>query len=112
MNQPLRKSHFLFICTANQQRSPTAQDLFAGSERVEARSCGIHSFAEIPISAAAVRWADIIFCMEEIHRDFIVREFSDEARGKKIVVLGIPDIYYRNQPALVALLREELQEWL
>ena len=100
------------MCTANQQRSPTAEELFVGSEKYEAHSCGIHPFAEQPITRYAVQWADVIFCMEEIHKKFIEEYFWGELEGKEMIVLDIPDHYYHGEPELVVILREKLKSWL
>lgn len=96
----------LFVCTANQQRSRTAEELFRGE--YETKSAGIHPFAESPLTKEAVLWADIIFCMEEMHRRFILEKFPEEAVGKKIVVLNIPDIYIKGDERLIKLLKERV----
>ena len=106
------KIKLLFVCILNLQRSPTAESLFDNNEKYEAESVGISELASKKISKSSVRWADIIFCMENIHKEFILEKFPKEAKGKKIIVLDIPDIYFRNDPELRGILAEKLDHWL
>ncbi|MDP3882032.1 MAG: phosphotyrosine protein phosphatase [Nanoarchaeota archaeon] len=103
------KTKILFVCTANQQRSPTAESLFTNNEEYETKSVGIHPMAEIPISSEAIEWADRIVCMEEEHKEFIEREFPI-ADKKQLIVLNIPDVYSRDDPDLIMSLKEKLSE--
>ncbi|MBS3764770.1 MAG: protein tyrosine phosphatase [Planctomycetes bacterium] len=105
------KQHLLFVCTANRQRSPTAESLFDDDERCEASSCGTHAVSGTECDPSLIKWADVIFCMEERHRQYLLDRFPDADR-KRIVVLDIPDIYPRNDPELVMRLREKLQDWV
>jgi len=102
------KTHLLFVCSSNLDRSPAAESLFEGSKKYEAKSCGILPHAETVISKEAILWADKIFCMESVHKDFIMQNF-DEAKGKKIEILNIPNNLCRNDPKLIALLKEKLE---
>ena len=106
------KIKLLFVCTLNLQRSPTAESFFDNNKKYEAESVGIHESAFKKISKPSVRWADIIFCMENIHKKFILEKFPKESKGKKIIVLDIPDIYFRNDPELREILEEKLDNWL
>ena len=102
----------LFVCNANLQRSPTAEDLFKNSKKHEARSCGIDPLAKTRISKEIVKWADIIICMEPWHKDFILTNFLKEVAGKDIRVLDILDVYFRGDPELVKILKKKLKEFL
>ena len=104
------KTKLLFVCILNLQRSPTAESLFENYENYEAKSCGIDISAEKQISKQAVEWADIIFCMEDIHKNFIVKNFP-QAQNKEIIVFNIPDIYYRDDPELIRILKEKLKKY-
>ncbi len=110
------KRRLLFICTANQHRSPTAESLLARSQRYEARSAGVSPLALRPVTRELIEWADLIFVMDERydrHRTQLLERFSDvEGLAKKIIVLNIPDVYERDSPELIALLRRKLREWL
>ena len=56
---------FLFICSRNQLRSPTAEQLFSTHPGLEVASAGTSPDAVTPLSAEAVEWADTIFVMEK-----------------------------------------------
>lgn len=91
----------LFVCTANLQRSPTAEDLFQGWRgRWDARSAGVRPvLGRNPLTQSLIDWADIIIVMEPTHAHYIHAHFKCDSN--KIRVLGIPDIYFRNDPELI-----------
>jgi predicted protein tyrosine phosphatase len=99
----------LFVCSRNRQRSPTAEAVFARYEGVETQSAGTSDDADCALSGDAIEWADVIFVMEAVHRDSLSRRFGRLLRGKRIVVLGIPDHYAYMQPELVALLEARVR---
>ena len=105
------KKHLLFVCSANLDRSPTAEALFSRRPGIEARSCGTSPYATTPAGEELIDWADEIVCMEEHHREALRRDFP-AAGGKTIVVLDVRDVYGRGEPELVQLLREKLGDWL
>jgi predicted protein tyrosine phosphatase len=98
----------LFVCTANVDRSRTAEDLLRDRTGFQVRSAGTWEWAERKISARDIEWADRIFAMEGHHREAILT-ISPGAKDK-IAVLDIPDVYRRGDPELVALLKERLLE--
>ncbi|HEX2855766.1 MAG TPA: protein tyrosine phosphatase [Opitutaceae bacterium] len=98
----------LFVCARNKIRSCTAEKMFAGSLLYDVKSRGVAKDARIKLSAADLRWADLIFVMEKNHKDRIAKEFREELAGKKIVVLFIEDIYEPMEESLVAILRQQL----
>ena len=105
------KPKLLFICTANINRSRTAEDLFNGSDEYEAKSAGLieHDEGGQVVTQELVDWADRIFVMDETndqHRTRLTRMF--EMRGKEVSVLGIPDRYGRGEQVLVKLLKSKL----
>ena len=59
------KTKLLFLCSANQWRSPTAESWFKDHPRYEARSAGTENGARIKVTAGHLGWADRIFCMEK-----------------------------------------------
>ncbi len=101
----------LFVCNANLQRSPTAESLFEDSNH-EAKSVGIHPLAQTSITKQSVEWADEIFVMENFQKDFILQRFSKQVKNKPIHVLNIPDVYYRDDPQLIKILKEKLKDYL
>ena len=101
---------FLFICTENLQRSPTAESIFKNHEEHEAKSVGISPFAEKKVNSSILNWADLIFVMEAFHKNFIIKNFPESE--SKIIILDIPDIYFRDDPELVDILKENLGKFL
>lgn len=57
-------SNFLFVCSRNQWRSPTAEKVFK-QKGYSARSAGTSPNAKNTISVADINWADLIFVMEK-----------------------------------------------
>ncbi len=98
----------LFICSQNLHRSPTAEEVFRG--RFETRSAGLYN--EAPVTAEQLEWADVIIVMEEEHRAELVKRFPEACLRKRLLTLGIPDIYRRNDPQLVRLLKRKMKEAL
>src|SRR5437764_8640647 len=98
------RERLLFVCSRNQLRSPTGERIFAGSERFEARSRGLRSSAKRQLTAGDVTWAHTIFVMEPEHKRELLRQFREEAKGRTIVVLDIPDDYAFMDPELIDLI--------
>ncbi|MBS3081222.1 phosphotyrosine protein phosphatase [Candidatus Pacearchaeota archaeon] len=106
--------NILFVCTYNLQRSPTAEDIINNSPyhntKYNAKSAGISSIAKVKITKQSIEWSDMIFVMEHIHKEFLLKNFP--GAKKKIIVLDIPDMYLRNDPYLINLLKEKLKRYL
>src|SRR5580692_11504336 len=47
---------FLFVCSANRLRSPTAEAAFSNIQGVQALSAGTNPDAETPVSADLIEW--------------------------------------------------------
>ncbi len=108
------KKHLLFLCSANLDRSPTAESLFKNHPNYKARSAGISELAKKQVTKDMVAWADIIFVMDERneqHKTQLVKKFP-EAWNKQIVILGIPNEFIRNDPELTKLLKLKLNDYL
>jgi predicted protein tyrosine phosphatase len=108
----VNKTRLLFLCSRNQWRSPTAEALFKNHPRYDARSAGTENAARIKVTACHLGWADIIVCMERKHADRLREKFPEELAGKTLLTLRIPDDFQRDDPALIALLREKLSPHL
>ncbi len=107
------KTKFLFVCTGNRDRSPTAEDLFHDSQDYEARSAGIHPFAVQRVTQELIDWADKIFVMSELedgHLTYLERRFN--IKGKTVIDLDIPDRYERGSQELINLLVSRLSRHL
>jgi len=105
------KTHLLFLCSANIDRSPAAEDLFKNSKKFEAKSAGLSELAEIQVSEEDVSWADIIFVMnerDEGHKSILLKKFP-EAASKDIRILNIPNNFCRHDAELERLLSLSLE---
>lgn len=87
------KQKLLFVCTANQMRSRTAEEIYKDDPRFEVASAGTAWFAETRVDEHNLSRADIIVVMEQHHKKTIRQEFPHIAKEKTILVLDIPDIY-------------------
>jgi predicted protein tyrosine phosphatase len=112
MSRPDEKRKLLFICSRNQWRSPTAEQLWRRHPDVVARSAGTSPNARHKVSADDVRWADVILVMEEKHKSRLVAEFRRLLDGKSIYVLDIPDDYRFMDPELVGMLEQSVNNLL
>jgi predicted protein tyrosine phosphatase len=82
----------LFVCSRNQWRSPTAEQVWRRH----------------PVSAADIEWAGQIFVMEEKHKSRLRQQFGRLLDKKTIHVLDIPDEYQYMQPELVDQLQQSV----
>lgn len=104
--------NLLFICSQNQLRSPTAEEVFSQYKGINAIGAGTNKDAPTPISGDLIEWADIIFVMEESHRKKVTNKFKSLLKQKKLVCLHIPDKYQKMEPALVKLLKNKLKKYI
>ena len=107
------RERILFVCTANVDRSRTAEDLYRRDERYEVRSAGVAPFARVQLTRDLLLWADRVFVMNERrdqHRTLIRIKFPDVNRP--IVDLDIEDRWRRGEPELVSLLLRRLRPHL
>lgn len=98
------REKLLFICSANLQRSPTAEALFRGSQHYDVRSAGTSERARVRVTEGHIGWADQIFVMEKRHRTLLADRFGRALGDKPLHVLDIPDEYTFKEPALVDIL--------
>ena len=102
----------LFVCEANHDRSPTAEDIYRNYPGIEAKSAGRAFYATTPIDAQLAEWADVIFCMEDYQKDDLIERFSTILKGKEVVDLDIQDYYYRGDARLQELIRKRMEPWI
>ena len=103
---------FLFVCSQNRLRSPTAEQIFACRDDIEVSSVGTNHDAENPLGDELIEWADVIVAMEGQHRTKIQRHFGAALKSKRIVVLDIPDDYTFMDETLIGLLKSKMQRHL
>jgi predicted protein tyrosine phosphatase len=102
----------LFICSQNKLRSPTAEQVFCDYPGLEAASAGTNHDAEVPIGPDLLRWADVIFVMEKVHRIKLSRRFQKHLASKRIICLDIPDRYGYMDLELVECLKTKVSKFL
>jgi len=109
----LRRERILFVCTANVDRSRTAEDLYRNDARYEVQSAGTAPFATTPVTRDLLLWADRIFVMserEDRHHTQIKLRFPQ--LDASIVDLDVEDRWPRGHPELVKRLLKKLQPYL
>jgi predicted protein tyrosine phosphatase len=99
----------LFVCSANIDRSPTAERIYSGRSDLEVKSAGVADYAKTPISLELIQWADIILCMEKKHKQKIKKMFPDIAADKIIDFLDVPDLYDYMNVNLVRMIKEKTE---
>ena len=102
----------LFVCSANIDRSPTAELIYSERCDLEVKSAGVSDYAMTPISLELIQWADIILCMEKKHKQKIKKIFSGIVENKVIESLDVPDIFNYMDINLINLIREKTDAWL
>jgi len=85
--------NILFICSRNQRRSATAEEIYKKSPDIFVKSAGTEPSARIRLTAKNILWADLIFVMEKKHKQKLIAKFPFESEDKQIVILNIPDEY-------------------
>ncbi len=106
------KLNVLFICSRNQWRSPTAEQIWRKHPRIAARSAGTSPNARHKVSVDDIRWANVILVMEEKHKSRLVAEFTRLLANKPIHVLDIPDDYKFMDRELVEMLEQSVNSLL
>jgi predicted protein tyrosine phosphatase len=102
----VRKHRALFVCTGNSERSPTAEQLFAG-DQWETKSAGTNPLPGCnPLTQELIDWADIVLVMEIWHAQHILTNFLVDE--KKIEILNVDDFYPRNNPELICILKQKV----
>jgi predicted protein tyrosine phosphatase len=104
--------HYLFVCSQNRLRSPTAEQIFSHRSDIEVASAGTNRDAETPLTSELVLWADFIIVMERAHRNKLQKHFRSELNGKRIICLDIPDEYEFMDPVLVRILEVRMSRHL
>jgi len=100
----------LFVCSANVDRSPTAERIYKNHPGLEVKSAGTGLYATTHISEELIQWADAILCMEKWHKIDIENNFLIE--NKEIVCLDIYDDYNYMEPKLVEIITKKVDAWL
>lgn len=105
--------NYLFICSANKQRSKTAEDYFAStfpehaflSAGTNIKICRKEGTTEL--TEDLLEWADKVYVMEKKHL-VQIKKHTGSKHYSKIKVLDIPDIYKYYDTDLIAILEEKV----
>ena len=103
------KQKLLFICNANFHRSPTAAEVF--KDKYKTKSAGVGFIANQPLTEELIKWADIIFVMEDWQRKTMAEKFPKQYLKKMIINLDIPDIYNYMNEKLVTILKKKIKQF-
>ena len=91
-----------FICSRNQWRSPTGEQVWRNHPDLAVRSAGTSPKAKRTMNAKDIQWADVIFVMEEKHKSRLMAQFTRLLNYKDVQVLDIPDEYQYMDNELVS----------
>jgi predicted protein tyrosine phosphatase len=105
----MTRERILFVCTANLDRSRTAEGLYRDDPRYEVRSAGTAPYATRVVDLDLVNWADRIFVMNERydrHRSLLLVRFP--GLDRPVIDLDVEDRWARGHPDLTRLLLQRL----
>lgn len=95
----------LFVCSMNKWRSPTAEKIYSKKPLLNTRSAGISSKTRHHVSHNDIKWADVVFVMEEKHKQRLVADHPEAMRYLDVHVLEIEDKYNFMDQELIEELR-------
>ena len=104
--------NIIFVCSQNKLRSPTAENIYQGYKNINVRSAGLNNDAEVRINCEDVKWADIVFLMEQRHKNKLMKLFRNEIKNQKLIVLSIPDEYEYMDQELVEIIKRRVKKYL
>lgn len=104
-----RRRHYLFVCSRNQWRSPTAERLYRDDPRIAARSVGLSASSTHRLNEADLNWADVVLVMEDHHKARIKKMFGRRRELPRIEVLGIPDEYPFMDRQLIEMITQQIE---
>lgn len=108
----MEATNLLFICSRNQWRSPTAESLWRKHPDFNTRSAGTSPRARKTVNASDISWADVIFVMEQKHKNRLKADFARLLKHKTVHVLDIPDNYTYMDPDLIQELENLVPSYL
>lgn len=83
-----------------------AEKLFRN--KYETKSAGLYN--KNPVSKRQIEWADLIIVMEDGQRSEIAKRFPSLYMQKRILSLGIPDVYSYRDLELINILGRKMIE--
>lgn len=104
--------NILFVCSRNEWRSPTAEEVYKNTYGLRVRSAGTEPSARIKLNVKIISWADVIFVMEKKHKQRIQEKFGNELHDKEIIILEIPDEYQFMDVELIEEIKTKVDSFL
>ncbi len=104
------KVNLLFVCTYNEMRSRTGEEVYRGDSRFSVKSAGIDEYAKVRVEPGILGWAHCIAVMEDRHVRWINFNYPDIVAKKQLICMDIPDAYYFMEAELVESIRERFEE--
>jgi predicted protein tyrosine phosphatase len=102
----------LFICSRNKWRSPTAEQVWKNHPELAVSSAGTSPNAKRTVNAKMMQWADVIFVMEQKHKNRLKAQFGHLSTYKDIQVLDIADEYQYMDNELVSIIKQSVGSYL
>lgn len=96
----------------NRLRSPTAETIFCELDGISVDSAGLNRGADVTLSAEQIECADLILVMEKMHLRKLNEKYGEHLKGKRTVVLGIPDDYQYMDEDLIEILKRKCAAYL
>jgi predicted protein tyrosine phosphatase len=112
MRDVVQKKRILFVCRQNKVRSLTAEYLYRVREDLEVRSAGTAAFAKNQLTEELLAWADSIFIFDDGQLEAMRSRFGAKLNEKKIICLGLPDVFDYKSRNLVIKLTAKLEPYL
>ncbi len=104
--------NILFVCSKNKWRSRTAETIFKDTLNHNVKSAGTDEGARVKLTGKHLLWADLIFVMENKHRQIIKQKFHSSFDADKIIVLDIPDEYQYMDEELILSLKTAMAPYM
>ena len=112
MSSARSKTRVLFVCSKNQVRSLTAQQVYRSRPDLEVRSAGLKDYARAPLTSELMEWADLVFVFSPRQQRIVEARFRDVADNKRLVCLNVPDRFEYKSPELIQKLTGKLRPYL
>ena len=108
-------STYLFICSANLNRSIAAEKICReltnkSNRKTKSESAGVHALANRKVNKIMADKADKIFVMEDYMKQKLIKELNQPA--EKIISFDIPDIYPLQDPELHRILTKKIKQYI
>jgi protein-tyrosine phosphatase len=103
--------NILFVCSRNRWRSRTAETIFRNNQKHHVKSAGTENVARVKVTKNLILWAELIFVMEQKHKDRLSEKFGYMMDDKEIVILDIPDVYKYMDAELIEILEASVQPY-